>query len=99
MAIAACAKRGLEITEHSPRKVKSALVEKQAAVGRAEAAKAEADAQVDTAKAQKDLEAAEAEKQQVWIDLLGKDGWIEKYAIDNGQNPLQPGGTPLVSTP
>lgn len=82
-----------------PAEVKAALVEKQAAVGRAEAAKAEADAQVKTAEAQKALEEAEAQKQQVWIDLLGKDGWIEKYAIENGLNPLQPGGTPLVGTP
>jgi hypothetical protein len=82
-----------------PQSVKDALVEKQAAVARADAAKAEADAQVKTAEAQKALEAAEAQKQQVWIDLLGVEGWIQKYAIENGQNPLQPGGTPLVSTP
>lgn len=82
-----------------PQAIKDALVEQQAAVARAAAAKAEADAQVDTAKAQEALEAAQAKKQQVWIDLLGVEGWIQKYAIENGQNPLQPGGTPLVNTP
>jgi regulator of protease activity HflC (stomatin/prohibitin superfamily) len=82
-----------------PQAIKDALVEQQAAVARANAAKSEADAQVITAKAQKALEEAEATKQQVWIDLLGKDGWLEKYAIEKGLNPLQPGGTPLVNTP
>lgn len=82
-----------------PGSIKEARTEKEAAVARAEAKKAEADAQVQTAKAQKALEQAEAEKQQVWIDALGRDAWVQKYLVDHGMNPLQPGGTPLVQTP
>lgn len=82
-----------------PQSIKDARTEKEAAVARAEAKRAEADAQVATARAQKALEEAEAAKQQVWIDALGRDAWVQKYLVDHGMNPLQPGGTPLVTTP
>jgi SPFH domain / Band 7 family len=82
-----------------PQSIKDARTEKEAAVARAEAKRAEADAQVATSKAQKALEEAEAAKQQVWIDALGRDAWVQKYLVDHGMNPLQPGGTPLVQTP
>jgi hypothetical protein len=82
-----------------PQSIQDARSEKEAAVARAEAKKAEADAQVDTVKAQEALEAAEAAKQRVWIDALGVEGWLQKQMIDKGLNPFQPGGTPLVTVP
>ena len=82
-----------------PASIKDARTEKEAAVARAEAKRAEADAQVDTAKAQKALAEAEVAKERVWIDALGVDGWIQKQLVDRGLNPLQPGGTPLVTAP
>lgn len=65
----------------------------------ARTAKEAADTQVQTAKAQKALEEAEAAKQRVWIELLGPEAWVQKYIADKGMNPLQPSGTPLVTTP
>lgn len=82
-----------------PQSIKDARTEKEAAVARAEAKEAEATAQVKTAEAQKALEQAEAAKQKVWIDALGAEVWVQKYLADKGMNPLQPGGTPLVTVP
>jgi hypothetical protein len=78
-----------------PQAIKDALVEQQASVKRAEAAKAEADAKVQTAKAQKALEQAEAAKVEEWIKVLGVSGYLKKLAIESGQNPYQPNGTIL----
>lgn len=66
----------------------AAEAEKTSKVKAAEAAQAEAEARIAVAKA----EAAQMEEQ---IRVLGQDGWIKKYGIDNGitpwPNPVVPG--------
>lgn len=74
-----------------PKAIKDALVEQQAAVARANAARAEADAKVAAANAQVAVEKAEARKADVWIRVLGRRGYLQKLAIEQDQNPFQPG--------
>jgi regulator of protease activity HflC (stomatin/prohibitin superfamily) len=73
-----------------PQEIKTALVEQQAAVARAKAKEAEAGAAELAAIAEVKVQKAEADKIAAIIQVLGKDGYLKKYAIDKGQNPFQP---------
>lgn len=80
-----------------PEAVKNALIAQQEAVAKANARKAEADAQVQAARAQVEVEKAEAAKISEIIKVLGRDGYLRRYAIDKGQNPYQPSTQGLIN--
>ena len=73
-----------------PKEIKDALVDQQAAVARAKAKEAEAGAAELAAIAEVKVQKAEADKIAAIIKVLGKDGYLKKYAIEKGQNPFQP---------
>ena len=75
-----------------PQSVVDALTEQQAAVARANAAKAQADAQAIAAQAQVEVEKAEAAKAEIWISILGPEGYLKKIAAEHNLNPWQPSG-------
>ena len=77
--------------------IKDELIKQQAAVAAAKAAQAEAEAREAAALAQVEVEKAEAKKIQARIDVLGIQGYLEQYAIDNGQNPFQPSTNSLIN--
>jgi len=80
-----------------PQSIKDELVKQQAAVAAAKAAQAEAEAREAAALAQVEVEKAEAKKIQARIDVLGIQGYLQQYAIDNGQNPFQPSTNSLIN--
>ena len=80
-----------------PQSIKDELVKQQAAVAAAKAAQAEAEAREAAAIAQVEVEKAEAKKIQARIDVLGIQGYLQQYAIDNGQNPFQPSTNSLIN--
>lgn len=73
-----------------PKAIVDALVAQQAAVQKARAAEAEAQAQKAATDAQVIVEQAEAKKAAPWVAILGKDGYLKKLSIEAGLNPLQP---------
>jgi len=73
-----------------PKEIKDALVAQQAAVQKAKAAQAEAEAQKAATEAQVIVEEAEARKATPWVAILGEDGYLKKLMIDKGLNPEQP---------
>lgn len=80
-----------------PQAIKDALVSQQEQVAQANARKAEADAQKAAAEAQIAVEIANARQIAALIRVLGIDGYLRKYAIDNGQNPYQPSTQGLIT--
>jgi hypothetical protein len=80
-----------------PQSIKDELIKQQAAVAAARAAQAEAEAREAAALAQVEVEKAEAKKIQARIDVLGIQGYLQQYAIDNGQNPFQPSTNSLIN--
>ena len=80
-----------------PQSIKDELVKQQAAVAAAKAAQAEAEAREAAALAQVEVEKAEALKIQARIDVLGIEGYLQQYAIDNGLNPFQPSTNCLIN--
>jgi hypothetical protein len=79
-----------------PQSIKDELVKQQAAVAKAKAAEAEAAAREAAAKAQVAVERAEAAKIGERVRVLGRDGYLQQYAIDHGINPFQPSGGSLI---
>ena len=79
-----------------PESIKEELVKQQAAVAKAKAAEAEAAARKTAAQAQIAVERAEAAKISERVKVLGRDGYLEQYAIDHGINPYQPSGGSLI---
>lgn len=73
-----------------PQSIKDELVKQQAAVAKAKAAEAEAAAREAAAEAQIAVEKAEAAKIAEKVKVLGRDGYLEQYALDRGINPWQP---------
>ena len=82
-----------------PQSIKDELVKQQAAVAAAKAAQAEAEAREAAALAQVEVEKAEALKIQARVDVLGRQGYLEQYAIDAGLNPFQPSANSLITEP
>ena len=82
-----------------PQSIKDELVKQQAAVAAAKAAQAEAEAREAAALAQVEVEKAEALKIQARVDVLGRQGFLEQYAIDHGLNPFQPSANSLITDP
>ena len=80
-----------------PQSIKDELIKQQAAVAAARAAQAEAEAREAAALAQGEVEKAEAQKIQARVDVLGRQGYLEQYAIDAGLNPFQPSANSLIS--
>ena len=80
-----------------PQSIKDELIKQQAAVAAAKAAQAEAEAREAAALAQVEVEKAEAQKIQARVDVLGRQGYLEQYAIDAGLNPFQPSANSLIS--
>lgn len=80
-----------------PEAVKNALIAQQEAVARAKAREAEAEAQRKAAEAQIAVEKAEAAKIAEIVKVLGRDGYLRRYAIDKGQNPYQPSTQGLIT--
>lgn len=79
-----------------PQSIKDELVKQQAAVAKARAAEAEAAAREAAAQAQVSVERAEAQKIAERVRVLGRDGYLQQYAIDHGINPYQPSGGSLI---
>lgn len=79
-----------------PQAIKDALIAQQEAVARAKAAEAEAAAKQKAAEAQIAVEKAEAAKIQERINVLGREGYLHQYAIDNGLNPYQPSTSGII---
>lgn len=79
-----------------PQSIKDELVKQQAAVAKAKAAEAEAAAREAAAQAQVAVERAEAAKIAQRVRVLGRDGYLQQYAIDKGINPFQPTGNGLI---
>lgn len=79
-----------------PQSIKDELVKQQAAVAKARAAEAEAAAREAAAQAQIAVERAEAAKIAERVRVLGRDGYLQQYAIDHGINPYQPSGGSLI---
>ncbi|HSE71947.1 MAG TPA: SPFH domain-containing protein [Nocardioidaceae bacterium] len=79
-----------------PQSIKDELVKQQAAVAKARAAEAEAAAREAAAEAQVAVERAEAAKIAERVKVLGRDGYLQQYAIDHGINPFQPSGGSLI---
>jgi len=73
-----------------PQSIKDELVKQQASVAKAKAAEAEAAAREAAANAQIAVEKAEAAKINERVKVLGRDGYLEQYALDHGINPYQP---------
>ena len=73
-----------------PQSIKDELVKQQASVAKAKAAEAEAAARESAANAQIAVEKAEAAKINERVKVLGRDGYLEQYALDHGINPYQP---------
>ncbi|MFZ2502099.1 MAG: SPFH domain-containing protein [Nocardioides sp.] len=80
-----------------PQEIKDALVKQQEAVAQAKAAEAEAAAKVKAAQAQVAVEKAEAAKIAERVKVLGREGYLQQYAIDNGLNPFQPSTQGLIT--
>lgn len=80
-----------------PEAVKLALEKQQADVAGAKAKEAEANAQVKAAEAQVAVEKAEADKIREIVKVLGVEGYLHRYAIDQGQNPFQPSTGSLIT--
>ena len=80
-----------------PQSIKDELVKQQAAVAAAKAAQAEAEAREAAALAQVQVEKAEAQKIQARVDVLGREGFLQQYAIDAGLNPFQPSANSLIT--
>jgi hypothetical protein len=79
-----------------PQSIKDELVKQQAAVAKARAAEAEAAAREAAAEAQVAVERAEAAKIAERVKVLGRQGYLQQYAIDHGINPYQPSGGSLI---
>ncbi|HSE09263.1 MAG TPA: hypothetical protein VLB29_11415 [Nocardioidaceae bacterium] len=79
-----------------PQSIKDELVKQQAAVAKAKAAEAEAAAREAAAQAQIAVERAEAAKIAERVEVLGRAGYLQQYAIDHGINPFQPSGGSLI---
>ena len=79
-----------------PQSIKDELVKQQAAVAKAKAAEAEAAAREAAAQAQIAVERAEAAKIAERVRVLGREGYLQQYAIDHGINPFQPSGSSLI---
>jgi regulator of protease activity HflC (stomatin/prohibitin superfamily) len=79
-----------------PQSIKDELVKQQAAVAKAKAAEAEATAREAAAQAQIAVERAEAAKIAERVRVLGREGYLQQYAIDHGINPFQPSGSSLI---
>jgi hypothetical protein len=79
-----------------PQSIKDELVKQQAAVAKAKAAEAEAAAREAAAQAQIAVERAEAAKISERVKVLGREGFLQQYAIDHGINPFQPSGGILI---
>lgn len=82
-----------------PQSIKDELVKQQAAVAKAKAAEAEAAAREAAAQAQIAVERAEAAKIAERVRVLGREGYLQQYAIDHGINPFQPSGGSLIVDP
>lgn len=80
-----------------PQSIKDELVKQQAAVAAAKAAQAEAESRAAAALAQVEVERAEAKKIQARVDVLGQQGYLQQYAIDQGLNPFQPSTGSLIT--
>jgi len=80
-----------------PQSIKDELVKQQAAVAAAKAAQAEAEAREAAALAQVQVEKAEAQKIQARVDVLGREGYLQQYAIDHNLNPFQPSANSLIT--
>ncbi len=80
-----------------PQSIKDELVKQQAAVAAAKAAQAEAEARAAAALAQVEVEKAEAKKIAARVEVLGRDGYLQQYAIDQGLNPFQPSTGSLIT--
>jgi hypothetical protein len=80
-----------------PQSIKDELIKQQAAVAAAKAAQAEAEAREAAALAQVEVEKAEAQKIQARIAVLGVEGYLQQYAIDQGLNPFQPSTNGLIN--
>lgn len=80
-----------------PQSIKDALVAQQEQVAQANARKAEAEAQRAAAEAQIAVERANAAQIAALIKVLGIEGYLQRYAIDNGQNPFQPSTQGLIT--
>ncbi len=80
-----------------PQSIKDELVKQQAAVAAAKAAQAEAEAREAAALAQVAVEKAEAQKIAERVAVLGREGYLQQYAIDQGLNPFQPSTNSLIT--
>ncbi len=80
-----------------PQAIKDALVAQQEQVAKARAAEAEAAAKEAAAKAQVQVEKQEAAKISERVKVLGVDGYLRQYAIQNGLNPFQPSTNGLIT--
>jgi hypothetical protein len=80
-----------------PQSIKDELVKQQAAVAKAKAAEAEAAAREAAARAQIEVERAEAAKINERVKVLGREGYLQQYAIDHGLNPFQPSANSLIT--
>lgn len=80
-----------------PQAIKDALVQQQSKVAEAKAREAEAQAQKAAAEAQIAVERANAAQIAALIRVLGIEGYLQRYAIDNGQNPFQPTTQGLIT--
>lgn len=80
-----------------PQAIKDALVAQQEQVAKARAAEAEAAAKEAAAKAQVQVEKQEAAKISERVKVLGVDGYLKQYAIQNGLNPFQPSTNGLIT--
>jgi hypothetical protein len=80
-----------------PQSIKDALVKQQSSVAAAKAAQAEAEARKNTVLAEVEVEKAEAMKIQTRVDVLGREGYLQQYAIDHGLNPFQPSANSLIT--
>jgi regulator of protease activity HflC (stomatin/prohibitin superfamily) len=80
-----------------PQSIKDELVKQQAGVAAAKAAQAEAEARKNAVLAQVEVEKAEAQKIQTRVDVLGREGYLQQYAIDHGLNPFQPSANSLIT--